>query len=52
MNQDDLVVTADYVNSVYGSVATVVNDCWGKGVVDVTPTVIVNVLLAPQYQTG
>ena len=43
MNQDDLVVAADDVDGVDCSVATVVNDGWGKGVVAVTPTMIFNV---------
>ena len=43
VNKDDLVVTADDIAGVDGSVATVVNDGWGKGVVAVTPTVIFNV---------
>jgi hypothetical protein len=43
VNQDDLVVAADDVDGVDCSVATVVNDGWGKGVVAVTPTVIFNV---------
>ena len=43
VNQDDLVVTADDVDGVDGSIATVVNDGWGKGVVAVTPTMIFNI---------
>jgi len=42
VNQDDLVVTADDIDGVDGSVATVVNDGWGKGVVAITPTMIFN----------
>ena len=43
MNQNNLVVTADDVDSVDGSLATVVNDCGGKGIVALASTVIFNV---------
>ena len=37
VDQNDFVVAADNVDGVGGSIAAFVNDCWGQGVVALTP---------------
>mgnify|MGYP006160849549 CR=1 FL=1 len=43
MDQNDLVVTADSVDGVDGSIATIVDNCRGQGVVALTATVILSI---------